>query len=558
MLVSAAIPDLVPVPVEGEGEGQGQGLRTRVKGPTLIPTLPEKAAAAATDATPATIDTPRPRVSATSKAATTLLTRAQVAERVAQGQTLVILHHQVYDLTKWATSHPGGALPLLRMAGKDATDAVIAFHSARVIQERMGHFCIATLADPLPTPPIALAFRALEGRLHREGYYRTDYGFYARELVRYALFWVGMLYTTVYLGPQHSGFYVLGALLGAALWHQAAFFGHDSGHNAISHDQRTDFLVGSFVASAMGGLSLGWWKSNHNVHHLVTNDPEHDPDIQHLPFFAVTTAFFKSIHSSYYGATLHFDRWAQRIIPYQHYLYYVVLAFGRFNLYAQSWIYLLSPGKGGGKVPYRAWELGGLVLFWVWYSALLRTLPGWGWRAFYLLLSHAATVFLHLQITLSHFGMDTEVPAVERAGGQEDFTTKALRTSMDVECPRWMDWFHGGLQVGLLALHGPAHLLPTPIPRIDTLASTLARPNTRTPPPPRTQYQVGHHLFPRLPRHNLRAITPFVRQLAQDHGLAYHAYGFRAGNRKVLGVLKHVADQVGVVFMVDPSKVHVY
>ena len=73
---------------------------------------------------------------------------------------------------------------------------------------------------------------------------------------------------------------------------------------------------------------------------------------------------------------------------------------------------------------------------------MLSHLPSWGWIAFYVALSHMATMFLHLQITLSHFGMGTENPP-----GEEEFAAMGLRTTMDIECPRWMDWFHGGLQV---------------------------------------------------------------------------------------------------------------
>lgn len=54
------------------------------------------------------------------------------------------------------------------------------------------------------------------------------------------------------------------------------------------------------------------------------------------------------------------------------------------------------------------------------------------------------TMFLHVQITISHFGMPTN----DVQG--EGFAEKALRTTMDVECPTWMDWFHGGLQVILI------------------------------------------------------------------------------------------------------------
>ena len=44
---------------------------------------------------------------------------------------------------------------------------------------------------------------------------------------------------------------------------------------------------------------------------------------------------------------------------------------------------------------------------------------------------------------------------------------------MDWSCPPWMDWFHGGLQ-----------------------------------------FQIEHHIFPRAPRHRLRAISKVCTPLA--------------------------------------------
>ena len=45
------------------------------------------------------------------------------------------------------------------------------------------------------------------------------------------------------------------------------------------------------------------------------------------------------------------------------------------------------------------------------------------------------------------------------------------------------------------------------------------------------QYQVIHHLFPRLPRHNLRAARHRVRELCAKHGLKYHCYSFYECNK---------------------------
>src|SRR6185436_15902053 len=117
-----------------------------------------------------------------------------------------------------------------------------------------------------------------------------------------------------------------------AFWHQLAFTAHDAGHMGITHHFHVDSVIGIFIADFCGGLSLGWWKRSHNVHHIITNSPEHDPDIEHLPFFAISHRFLKSLYSTYHNKVMAFDAFAQFFVPYQQYLYYIVLLFGRFNL----------------------------------------------------------------------------------------------------------------------------------------------------------------------------------------------------------------------------------
>jgi len=135
-------------------------------------------------------------------------------------------------------------------------------------------------------------------------------------------------------------------------WHRLVFTVHDAGHMGITHHFQFDTAVGIISADFIGGLSLGWWKRSHNVHHIVTNSPEHDPDIEHLPFFAVSHRFFDSLRSTYHEHIMSYDPFAKFMIQYQHYLYYPILLFGRFKLYRLSWEYLII-GQGPKKGP--AW-----------------------------------------------------------------------------------------------------------------------------------------------------------------------------------------------------------
>lgn len=58
--------------------------------------------------------------------------------------------------------------------------------------------------------------------------------------------------------------------------HQIMFTAHDAGHRGITHNFVADTMIGIFIADFCCGLSIGWWKSSHNVHHLVTNHPVRD------------------------------------------------------------------------------------------------------------------------------------------------------------------------------------------------------------------------------------------------------------------------------------------
>ncbi|EAQ92191.1 hypothetical protein CHGG_00426 [Chaetomium globosum CBS 148.51] len=114
---------------------------------------------------------------------------------------------------------------------------------------------------------------------------------------------------------------------------------------------------------------------------------------------------------------------------------------------------------------------------------------------------HFVTTPVHVQITLSHFAMSTADLGVE-----ESFPQKMLRTTMDVDCPPWLDFFHGGVQ-----------------------------------------FQAIHHLFPRIPRHNLRKTQRLVQEFCDDVGIPYALYGFVDGNKQVIGRLADVARQAAIL-----------
>lgn len=526
--------------------------------------------------------------------------RREIEGLIAEGRKIVIIDGKVIKADAWCPFHPGGDKAILHMVGRDATDEIRALHSAetqifmskfvigkvegrwenflppiqggrfRKLENQEGHavdddteISLSTssstasnssqsspvfepnnntrrrrtasisstssleLDDPVATKPvsidditseeltadlerypdldnivqdnIATKYRQLDIELRDEGFYDCPYGMYAIEGVRYVALFV--LFTLCLRYEQ----YALSGLFLGFFWHQLVFTAHDAGHMGITHDFHTDTCIGIFIADFLGGLSIGWWKRNHNVHHIVTNSPEHDPDIEHMPFFAISHRFFGSLRSTYYDRIMDFDAVAQWAIKHQHYLYYPLLCFGRFNLYRLSWEYLLSPTQAPRKGPawwHRYLELAGQIFFWYWfgYQTLYLAIPSWSSRLVFLLISHMVTAPLHVQITLSHFAMSTS-----DLGIHESFAQKMLRTTMDVDCPQWLDFIHGGLQ-----------------------------------------FQAVHHLYPRIPRHNLRRAQSRIMKFCAEVNIPYTIYGFGTGNQKVIGRLAQVAKQVEI------------
>jgi len=128
----------------------------------------------------------------------------------------------------------------------------------------------------------------------------------------------------------------------------------------------------------------------------VTNHPEHDPDIQHIPFFAISKDFFGSLWSTYYKRVMALDAFSKVMIPLQHRIYYVVLSLARFNLYANSYAYLFGPKPKHDS--FWRFELAGVAFYWAYFGAMLHSLPSWKLRMGYLLISHMVSSPVHVQV----------------------------------------------------------------------------------------------------------------------------------------------------------------
>lgn len=101
------------------------------------------------------------------------------------------------------------------------------------------------------------------------------------------------------------------------------------------------FLLSLYDFVLSSGISVGWWKYTHNVHHIRTNDVVFDPDIQHLPIFAITVKYLSNVYSKFHDRVMAYDKAAQWFVKHQHILFIPIVLLARLNLHLQSFIFVI-------------------------------------------------------------------------------------------------------------------------------------------------------------------------------------------------------------------------
>jgi fatty acid desaturase len=245
----------------------------------------------------------------------------------------------------------------------------------------------------------------------------------------------------------------------AVVFTQIAFVGHDAGHRQILRARRANDLVGLVHANLLVGISFGWWVGKHDRHHSNPNHEDLDPDIG-IAALAFTAGQVRD------------KRGLVRVVArYQAFLFFPLLLLEAAHLHTASVKAVL---RGAGRA--NAVEALLLLVHVAGYvTALLLVLPPLQAVAFALVQQGLFGLYLGCTFAPNHKGM----PVV--ADGEElDFLRRQVLTSRNVRGSRVVDFVLGGLN-----------------------------------------YQIEHHLFPNMPRPNLRRAQPLVRAFCSQHNIPY-------------------------------------
>jgi fatty acid desaturase len=304
---------------------------------------------------------------------------------------------------------------------------------------------------------------------------------------RYGYYWTVMSLTVLALAGVVAGLVLLGdswfqLLLAAPLAvvsGQLAFIGHDAAHRQIFWSHRANDWAGLINGTLLGGLSAGWWMPKHNRHHGNPNKQGTDPDI--APGFV---AFTPDSMERKRGP-------AAQLARRQGYLFLPLLLFEGLHLHVRSVqrIFSRAPMKR------RGWEAVFLFLRLGGYIAALLVLMS----------PAKAAAFLGLQLGLfglymggsfapNHVGMPIVPPNLKL-----DFLRRQVLMSRNITGGRLIHFAMGGLN-----------------------------------------FQIEHHLFPNMPRPNLRRVQPLVRGYCATHNIPYTEQNLLDAYKAVIGYLNNV------------------
>lgn len=284
---------------------------------------------------------------------------------------------------------------------------------------------------------------------------------------------------------------LLTAVLFAVVFTQLSFIGHDAGHRQIFRSRRANDAVG-YVHGGLVGLSYGWWVAKHNQHHANPNDEDDDPDID-VPLLAFTPGQSRAKRG--------LKQWTAKN---QAFLFFPILLLEGWHLHYSS-IHAVQRNE----VRHRAMEAGLLVAHTVGYliAVFLVLSPSLA-VAFIAVHQGLWGVYLGCSFAPNHKGMPTQPTDVTL-----DFLRRQVLTARNIRGGRWVDLAFGGLN-----------------------------------------YQIEHHLFPTMPRPNLRKAQVMVHRFCLEHDVPYsqcgllRSYGYVLQHLHSVGASSRDADQA-----VDPT-----
>jgi fatty acid desaturase len=327
---------------------------------------------------------------------------------------------------------------------------------------------------------VARDYSVLAKAVRESGLLRRRYGYYWTRLAVTLGAFVAVWAGVVLVGDSWWQLLLAAAL--AVVLAQLAFLGHDSAHRQVFRSRAWNDWAARILANAFVGLSYWWWTTKHNAHHTAPNHEGQDPDIA-----PGVLAFTPAVAAGRRG-------WRGWFARRQGWFFLPLLTLEGLNLHVAS----VRTALGRGPVPHRAVEVPVLLARLLLQVVVLTVL----------LPPAIAGTFLAVQLALfgvllgGAFAPNHKGMPIVPASTEIDFLRRQVLMSRNIRGNVVVDFFMGGLN-----------------------------------------RQIEHHLFPSMPRPNLKHVQPLVREHCSQLGVDYTEVGFFASYRIVIGYLNDVEHQ---------------
>ncbi|XP_074087760.1 fatty acid desaturase 3 [Macrotis lagotis] len=398
----------------------------------------------------------------------------------------VVIERKVYDISRWADRHPGGSRLISHHAGEDATDAFHAFHQdLSFVRKFLKPLLIGELAPGEPSQDrqqneqLIEDFRVLRRTAEDLKLFEADTEFFSL-ILGHILLMEGLAWLVIYLLGTGWAPTILAAVVLAVSQAQCWCLQHDLGHVSVFKKSRWNHVAQQFVMGQLKGFSAHWWNFRHFQHHAKPNVFHKDPDVTVAPVFLLGES------------SVEYGKKKRRYLPYNHQHQYFFLIgpplLTLVNFEVENLAYMLVCMRWTDLL----WAMSFYVRFFTSYA------PFYG-------LSGTLLLFASVRVLESHwFVWVTQMNHIPKEIGSEkhrDWISAQLEATCNVKQSLFNDWFSGHLN-----------------------------------------FQIEHHLFPTMPRHNYHKIAPLVKSLCVKHGLNYEVKPFLKALMDIVGSLKKSGD----------------
>ncbi|XP_060119166.1 acyl-CoA (8-3)-desaturase-like [Heteronotia binoei] len=378
----------------------------------------------------------------------------------------LVIDRKVYDVSGFYKRHPGGARVMRHYAGQDATDAFTAFHLDKgKVNKYLKPLLIGELAPDQPNSEpnknqlIVEDFRKLRSTVEKMGLLKPDNFFFFLVFLHIVLLDIVAWLTIWYFGSSLVPFFIGVALFTTAQC-QMSWFQHDLGHLSVFSNSKWNHRVHTILMGAVKGMAATWWNNLHFQHHAKPNCFRKDPDLNMHP---IVFALGKKLSAELGMAK-------KKFMPYNYqHKYFFITGPGLLLPFFQFSVFYFP-------IKRKEWlELALIVTYNI--RVCLMYIPLMGFKcfmAYYWLSRFLETSWFTWVSQMNHIPMQIDYDK------NVDWVSMQLHATCNVDQSFFNDWFTGHLN-----------------------------------------FQIEHHLFPTMPRHNYWKVAPLVKSLCAKHGIAY-------------------------------------